>query len=86
MDNNTLIVQMIKDLRDENTRSHEEIKKDNMGGYEKINTRLDITNGNIKKIKKRQLYLRGILIGITITLFVLGFLPQRLYDLIKMVF
>ena len=72
---NNLIVGMIKDL-----------KKDNTNGHNAINTRLDITNGNIAKIKTRQLYLRGILIGAGVVLFVLGIMPDRVFQIVKLAF
>jgi len=71
----SLIVGMIKDL-----------KKDNTNGHSAINKRLDVTNGNIAKIKTRQLYLRGILIGAGFVLFILGLLPERLFQIVKLAF
>lgn len=70
-----LIVDMIKGLKNDNRIEHNSIIK-----------RLDITNGNIARIKTKQLYLRGILIGAGIILFVLGLMPERLFQIVKMAF
>lgn len=75
MNNENLIVKMIENSQAVNSDEHNS-----------INRRLDITNGNIAKIKKHQIYLRGILIGITATLFIFGFLPERIYNLLAMIF
>ena len=72
---NNLIVGMIKGLKEDNKVEHKEIKD-----------RLDITNGNIARIKTKQLYLRGILIGAGAILFVLGLLPDRLFQIVKLAF
>jgi len=73
--NTNLIIDMIKGLKDDNKTEHFEIKK-----------RLDTTNGNIARIKTRQLYLRGVLIGAGIILFVLGLMPERLFQIVRMAF
>lgn len=70
-----LIVDMIKGLKNDNRIEHNSIIK-----------RLDITNGNIARIKTKQLYLRGILIGAGIILFVLGLMPERLFQIVRMAF
>ena len=75
METDKIIITMIKDLKQDNATEHKEI----------IN-RQDITNGNISKLKTRQLLLRGILIGVGSVLLVLGFLPERIYLLLKSVF
>ena len=72
---NNLIVGMIKGLKEDNKVEHKEIKD-----------RLDITNGNIARIKTKQLYLRGILIGAGAILFVLGLLPDRVFQIVKLAF
>ena len=70
-----LIVDMIKGLKNDNRIEHNSIIK-----------RLDITNGNIARIKTKQLYLRGILIGAGIILFILGLMPERLFQIVRMAF
>ena len=57
----SLIIGMIKELKADNKVEHKEIIK-----------RQDITNGNITKLKTRQLYLRGVLIGAGVVLLILG--------------
>lgn len=74
-EHNSLIVGMIKSLKEDNSVAHAEIKN-----------RLDITNGNITRIKTSQIYLRGILIGVGVILLALGLIPERLFQIIKMAF
>lgn len=75
MDEENLIVGMIKDLKKDNAKEHAEIIK-----------RQDITNGNILKLKTKQILLRGVLIGIGLVLLMIGFLPERIYILLKGIF
>ncbi len=70
-----LIIGMIKELKNDNKTEHKDIKD-----------RLDITNGNIARIKTKQLYLRGILIGAGVVLFILGLLPERMFQIVKLAF
>ena len=77
-----MLVSMINELKldfrtfcEENRQCHEEI----IG-------RQDKTNGSIALLKKNQLILRGVAVGVIATLLVLGFMPDRLYQLIKTVF
>ncbi len=75
MSEEKLLCSMIKGLKEDNKTEHKEIKD-----------RLDITNGNIARIKTKQLYLRGILIGAGVVLFVLGLLPDRVFQIVKLAF
>ena len=77
-----LIIGMIKELKNDNKTEHCDLKSTIKG----ITDRQDITNGNIAKLKSRQLLLRGVLIGAGIVLFIFGFLPNRIMDLFKMAF
>lgn len=83
---NNLIVEMIRSLKSDNKTEHCDLKKTIKG----IMTRQDITNGNITAIKTKQLYLRGILIGGTVSsgiiLFLTGKLPDKITELIKIFF
>ena len=75
MSEEKLMCSMIKGLKEDNRVEHKDIK-----------TRLDTVNGNIARIKTKQLYLRGILIGAGTILFVLGLLPDRLFQIVKLAF
>ena len=77
-----MIIEMMNDLKDDfklfcanNQKSHDEII-----------ARQDKTNGSIGKLKTNQLILRGISIGVIITLVILGFMPDRLWELFKAIF
>ena len=59
---------------------------ENRKGHDEIIIRQDKTNGSIAKLKKSQLLLRGIAFGIIGTLMILGFLPERLWEILKSVF
>ena len=75
MENTELIIDRIKDFKDDNTIQHNQ-----------INNHLKTLNNSVAKIKRSQLLLRGIGIGVVGVLLLLGFLPQRVFDLIKSIF
>lgn len=77
-----LIAQMLKDLKNDLNV----FKEENYEQHRNIIERQDKTNSSIAKLKKSQLFLRGVLIGIIIILFLLGFLPPRIWELLKAIF
>lgn len=77
-----MLIGMINDLKDD----FKSFCADNKGDHEHIIARQDATNGSIGKLKKNQLVLRGIGVGVIITLFILGFMPDRLWELFKAMF
>lgn len=77
-----LIISIIKDLRNDNKTEHGDLKETIKG----IIARQNITNGKITALKKNQIFLRGVALGIIFILFIFGFLPERLLDLFKTIF
>ena len=92
-DINKLIITQIKEMKDDIKEDLKGLIDSNSIQHNSIIARQDHTNGciadaqlDIAKIKTSQIKLRFLLIGIAIALFVLGFMPDRLWSLIKLSF
>jgi hypothetical protein len=86
METNDFIVGLIKQTEVNIKEKISDFCNINSSDHKSINTHLSELNGSVKKIKRQQLILRGILIGVVGTLAVLGLLPERLWNLIKSAF
>jgi hypothetical protein len=93
MEQNDLLVEMIGNLREDIGDFKKEIKddlynfkNDNCKDHSAIMTRQDTTNGSIGRLKKSQIILRTVLFTIAVVLFVLGFMPSRLYEILMRLF
>ena len=67
-----LVVKMLSDLNVRNSSEHKS-----------INDHLAMLNGSAAKIKKSNFMIKGILMGVAGTLLILGFMPERLWEVIK---
>lgn len=83
MGDNNLIVDLIKQSEINIKEKINNFCDSNSDDHNKINNHLAELNGSVRKIKKQQLILRGILIGAIGTLAILGLLPERLWELLK---
>ena len=77
-----MIIEMMNDLKDD----FKSFCADNTKAHEEIIRRQDATNGSIAKLKRSQLVLRGVGVGVIITLVILGFMPERLWEIFKAIF
>jgi hypothetical protein len=82
MEQNDLLVEMIANMRsDLNT-----FRLENNDCHEKIIARQDIQNGSLAKMKVQWLILKVITCTIFVVLAILGFMPQRIYDILSGMF
>jgi len=79
MESQNLIVKMFEDFKDDFT----DFKNENKEAHKEIIIRQDYTNGCIGKLKRNQLILRTVLGTVFIVMTVLGFMPERVFALLK---
>ena len=81
-DRQDLIIEMIKEFK----ADFKTYVKDNQGQHKSIIERQDKTNGSVAKIKKGQLILWTVFATVFGVLAVLGFIPERLFNIISGIF
>ena len=79
MENQRLVVTMLEDFKTD----FKSFKEENKEAHVEIIKRQDHTNGSINKLKKNQLILRTVLGTVFIVMAVLGFMPERVYQMLK---
>lgn len=83
METQDIILDKIKELKEDICSRMDKTDASNNEQYKEIITRQDYTNGSIGRLKKSQLVLRTILATVFILMAILGFMPERLYQMLK---
>ena len=90
-DNQNLVVKMLESFQEETRQAFKDSDRRNCEQHNEIIKRQDHTNGSIAEanikiaqVSRKQLVLRIILGTVAVMLMILGFMPERLYELLKL--